>query len=139
MFDSLKLIIERRLGKVIALDDLSLSDEYFVRVSAKHLQAALFFLKNDPDTRLTLLDQIVVIPGNILPWSKIEIATPTWQIMYQLRSLKLPYRVSLVVDVPPITEALPSIYPLFLGARWQEIDIKNTHGIDFESNERDLS
>lgn len=138
MFGSIKNLIEKRLGKLIVLDDLSLTGAYFIKVAPEHLQAAVFFLKNDPDTRLTLLDQIIIIPAGLIGWAKTQDNIAIWEIMYQLKSLKLPYRVSLIVDAPPPHEALPSIFPLFLGARWQEMDIKDAYGIEFESNERDI-
>jgi Ni,Fe-hydrogenase III component G len=49
--------------------------------------------------------------------------------------LKLPYEVSLVLDVPGGAKALPSIASLFLGASWQENDINQDYGIEFENVE----
>src|SRR5437016_3815988 len=97
MFDSLKHLIEGRLGKLIVLDDFVFAFDYFLKIEAEHLLTAAFFLKNDPDVRLTLLDQIIVIPKGSVPWTK---EAKELEIVYQLKSLKLPYQVSLVVDVP---------------------------------------
>lgn len=138
MFDSLKYIIEKRLGSLIVLDDIASQLGYFLKIAPEHLQTAAFFLKNDPDTRLTLLDQIIVIPGGVLHWPKNPPLYPKEEILYQLRSLKLPYRISLAVEAPLGHEALPSISPLFLGARWLESDINQNYGIEFDNNERDF-
>lgn len=139
MFDSLKYIIEKRLGTLIVLDDIATEQGYFLKIAPKHLQTAAFFLKNDPDTRLTLLDQIVVIPAGVLSWPKNPTLNLRFEILYQLKSLKLPYSISLVVEAPLSHEALPSISPLFLGARWPEFDINKSHGIEFDNNDRDFN
>jgi NADH:ubiquinone oxidoreductase subunit C len=138
MFDSLKYIIERRLGTLIVLDDLAMNNGYFLKIAPKHLPAAAFFLKNDPDTRLTLLDQIVIIPAGTIAWPKNPSVTVAYEILYQLKSLKLPYSISLVVEAPPPYEALPSISLLFLGAKWPEADIRKNYNIEFENFEREV-
>jgi NADH:ubiquinone oxidoreductase subunit C len=138
VFTSLKKLIDSRLGRLIVIDDLMISNGYFVKVAPAHLQAAAFFLKNDPDTRLILLDQIVAIKAGILPWPTAGItAHDSWEILYQLRSLKLPYRVTLAVS-PPKDSLVPSIGALFLGARWLEADISLNQGVEFEDNARDM-
>src|SRR5262245_44206757 len=134
MFDTIKNIIDKRLGQLIVLDELSVKSGYFIKVAPQHLQAAAFFLKNDPDTRLTLLDQVVTIPVGALPWHK-SAGFFQFEVLYQFKSLKLPYRVSLVVGVSSAAITIPSISSLFFGAQWQEMDIKNSHGIDFENND----
>lgn len=138
MFTSLKKLIDTRLGRLVALDDLAISNGYFVRVAPEHLQAAAFFLKNDPDTRLILLDQIVAISAGILPWPKsAKVLHSDIEILYQLRSLKLPYRVTLCIS--PLDHALvPSLGALFMGAHWLEADISSAYNIEFEDNRREL-
>ena len=136
MFTSLKKLIDSRLGRLIVLDDLATSTGFFIKVAPLHVQAAAFFLKNDPDTRLIVLDQIIVIKTGILPWpqNSTESRSTGLEILYQLKSLKLPYRVTLALE-PPEGQLVPSIAALFLGARWLESDISTNYGIEFEESD----
>ncbi len=63
MFTSLKSFIELRLGSGVVTDELSNDFGYFIFINQKHLYHVLFFLKNDPDLKLTLLDQIIGLPN----------------------------------------------------------------------------
>ncbi len=131
MFKSLKSLLDQRLGSLIVQDDISLPQGYFIKVDQSHLNAATYFLKHDPDTRLTLLDQIIVIPTKILEWPNKEInSDATHEIIYQLRSLKLPYRVNIVIEVSKGDKLLPSISSLFAGALWLENDIAAKFNFD---------
>jgi NADH:ubiquinone oxidoreductase subunit C len=136
MFASLKKLIDSRLGRLIVLDDFAIPAGYFIKVAPAHLQMAAFFLKNDPDTRLIVLDQIIITKSGALPWPQTS-HEGAWEILYQLKSLKLPYRVTLVLE-PPEGVLVPSIAGLFLGARWLEADISHNFGIEFEESSRDL-
>lgn len=138
MLDSLKQLIENRLGLNIVLDDILISDIYYIKISPLHLRAALYFLKHDPDTRLNLLDQIIILPTHSIIWPRGLKSKASHEIFYQFKSLKLPYKVSLVLEVEPPLELLPSITPIFLGARWLEEDISHNYKIEFEASERDL-
>ena len=102
------------------------------------MQAAAFFLKNDPDTRLIMLDQIIVIKAGILPWPKplVDANLAPMEILYQLKSLKLPYRVTLALQ-PALGTLVPSVAPLFAGALWLEADIGHKYGIEFEDSGRE--
>jgi NADH:ubiquinone oxidoreductase subunit C len=132
MFTSLKKLIDSRLGRLIVLDDIETPNSFFIKVAPLHVQAAAFFLKNDPDTRLILLDQIIVIKAGILAWSPtIKESIGPWEILYQLKSLKLPYRVTLALRPTP-GSLVPSLGALFAGASWLEADISENFGIEFE-------
>lgn len=135
MFKSLKTLLDQRLGSLIVQDDIALAEGYFIKVDPSHLNAATYFLKHDPDTRLTLLDQIIVIPTKILPWPNQDASTDkTHEIIYQLKSLKLPYRVNIVIEVSEGAELLPSISSLFVGAKWLEEDISHNFNFDIAEN-----
>jgi len=138
MFTSLKKLIDSRLGHLIVLDDLATPHGFFIKVAPLHVQAAAFFLKNDPDTRLIMLDQIIVIKAGVLPWPQaaIDSALAPWEILYQLKSLKLPYRVTLALQ-PTRGSLVPSIAALFAGASWLETDIAHQFAIEFEDSARE--
>lgn len=137
MFESLKSLIDSRLGKEIVVDDFVFEDDFFIKIPASQLYSVAFFLKNDPDVRLTLMDKIIALPATALPWknpggggAKVQV-----QILYQLRSLKLPYRVTLVIDLRPEISMM-SITGLYAGARFLEADLAALYGCSFEENER---
>ena len=138
MFTSLKKLIDSRLGRLIVLDDLATPNAFFIKISPLHVQAAAFFLKNDPDTRLIMLDQIIVIKAGILPWPQalLDSQLAPWEILYQLKSLKLPYQVTLALQPAP-GSLVPSIAALFAGAPWLEADISHKFGIEFEDGGRE--
>lgn len=137
MFKSLKSFIDSRLGRSFVLDDFANDYGYFLKIHHNHLYSVAFFLKNDPDTRLTLLDQIIAFPSQYLAFSD-QPADLCFrlQILYQFKSLKLPYRVTLAIDIDK-SDSIPSIAPLFLGARWQETDIETMYGLSIEESDRD--
>lgn len=122
MFTSLKTFIDLRLGEGLIFDELIDESNFYLKTNYQHFDRLIGFLKADPDLRLNFLDHIFVLPGE----SPIFIApppAPVLSIVYQLKSLKLPYQASLVVDVLPGQEIIPSIAKHFLGARWLEEDI----------------
>jgi NADH:ubiquinone oxidoreductase subunit C len=122
MFESLRGLIDSRLGIDIVRDDFVNNEGFFIKIFPSNLYSVAFFLKNDPDVRLTLFDQIIALPTGVLCWPSDAEENNRYEILYQLRSLKLPYRVSLVIDLPK-DNFLPSIAPLYAGARWQEADL----------------
>lgn len=135
MFKSLKSLLDQRLGSLIVQDDLAFDEGYYIKVDPAHLNAASYFLKHDPDTRLTLLDYIMVIKINILPWKLGTINTEsTHEIIYQLKSLKLPYRVNIAIETSQHAGLIPSIHSLYAGARWLENDIMKNYNFDIDEN-----
>ena len=138
MFTSLKKLIDSRLGRLIVLDDLATPNGFFIKVSVLHVQAAAFFLKNDPDTRLIMLDQIIALKAGTLPWPQAlnNDRLAPWEILYQLKSLKLPYQVTMTLQ-PPLGSLVPSIAALFAGAPWLEEDISHKFGIEFNDAGRE--
>lgn len=140
MFKSIKSLIDSRLGRELVIADLSSDFTYFIKLNRGDLYVVLSFLKNDPDVKLTLLDQIICLSGQFMLWDlPSQSQNPIWQILYQFKSLKLPYRVTLAVDVNNKTDNLSSIAPLFAGARWLEADLRAHYGITIDESERDLS
>jgi NADH:ubiquinone oxidoreductase subunit C len=135
MFRNLKKLIDSRLGRLIVIDDLITPKGFFIKVAPRHLLAAAFFLKNDPDTRLIVLDNIIVIKSGVLAWPQASLTPGPFEILYQLKSIKLPYKLNLVLE-PPMGALIPSLTPLFLAARWLEADISAHFTIEFEDSER---
>lgn len=133
MFKSIKRLIDTRLGRGIVIEDQSNEYGYFVKIHEHNLYTVVFFLKNDPDVKLALLDQIICFPRHFSIWeqgqNKNELG---FEILYQLQSLKLPYRVSISIEINGDHKSLQSLTPLFFGARWQEEDISKRHGINIE-------
>jgi NADH:ubiquinone oxidoreductase subunit C len=136
MFESLRDLIDSRLGHNIVLDDFVNDDGFFIKISPQQIYFVAFFLKNDPDVRLTLFDQIVALPLGLLPWTSSSMGKQNMvELLYQLKSLKLPYRVTLVIDVASDTP-LMSIAPLYAAARWYEADLYATYGFSFEESDK---
>ena len=140
MFESLRGLMDSRLGQNIVLDDFMNDDGFFIKIPPAQLYSVAFFLKNDPDVRLTLFDQIIPLPMNVLPWKTSTIVNGQpkkhqLEFLYQLKSLKLPYRVTLVIEVGDDTP-LMSIVPLYAGARWYEVDLYAAFGLSFEESDK---
>jgi NADH:ubiquinone oxidoreductase subunit C len=135
MFKSIKNFIDLRLEKNIVIDDFANDYGYFIKIESRHLYQTMFFLKNDPDVRLSLLDQIIALPVKVLAWKNQVPIEKNLELLYQFQSLKLPYRISVAVQVNVNNDAIPSISHLFRGASWQEQDIKEIFGLTFEERE----
>ncbi|HXW53845.1 MAG TPA: NADH-quinone oxidoreductase subunit C [Myxococcota bacterium] len=138
MFTSLKSLIDQRLGSGVITHELSTDFGYFIFIHQKHLYHVLFFLKNDPDLKLTLLDQIIGLPEKhpISDMTKDNIDT-YFTILYQLKSLNLPYRVTVVIQFDRAQDTLPGISDIFAGARWQEEDLAKSFEITFLESYRE--
>lgn len=133
MFKSLRQLIDTRLQRPIVLEDFYGELGHFLRIHPDDLLTVTFFLKNDPDTRLLLLDYLFVLENNIIHWptrKPEESLGKNLQIFYQLSSIKLPYQINIGADVPN-SKILPSLSPIFLGAAWLESDLAKKHGITF--------
>jgi NADH:ubiquinone oxidoreductase subunit C len=125
------------LGQGIVQEDVVDENGYYILIDPNHLYSVLFFLKNDPDLNLTLFDQIIAVPSQALPWLNHHPETKSIKILYQLKSIKLPYRVTVIIEISMMEQIIPTITPLFSGARWQEEDIAQTHHILIEKSMRD--
>lgn len=135
MFKSLKQLIEQRLGGLIVRDDLSLDDGYFIKIEPAHLNPTLYFLKHDPDTRLGILDHIISINAGLLPWKNPPYnPKASWEIIYQLKSIYLPYRINIAIEVEKDGIIIPTISPLYSAACWIEDDLSQELNIEFEEN-----
>lgn len=132
MFKSLKKLIESRMGKNIVRADFTNSYGYFIKISPARLYDVAHFLKHDPDVKLSLFDQILLIPSEYLPLNGEESQI---EILYQLRSLKLPYRVTLVLAITNEL-SIPSLKSLYAGALKQEQEISALFGLSIEEHER---
>lgn len=141
MFESLKDFINSRLGPDIIIFDLFNSNSYFIHVDIKNLYAVLFFLKNDPDLKLSLFDQLFALPHetSFMDEPIHDTSAPyEMKIYYQLKSLNLPYRVTVVLSVNEGNITIPSIAAIFSGARWQEQDLENKYNITISESARYL-
>lgn len=133
MFKSLKRLIESRMDKNIVMADFTNSYGYFIKIKPENLYDVAYFLKHDPDVRLTLFDQMLLIPPQYLPWQNIDKAQI--EILYQLRSLKLPYRVTLAVSISNEQISIQSIKDLYAGAERQEQELVSLYGLSLEEHE----
>lgn len=132
MFKSLKRLIDSRLGRNIVLDDFANEYGYFIKVDHSYLYSVITFLRNDPDVRLTLLDQIISLPAEFSTFEEKEPDEKRLHLLYQLKSMKLPYRVTLAIEIDKTTDAIQSISSLFSGASWLEADLKAKHNVTIE-------
>lgn len=132
MFSSIKNLIHLRLDKNLAIDEFVDGFHYTIKVKQSALGILITFFKTDPDLQLNVLDQIVALPKECNIFSSSEEESPILSIMYQFKSLKLPYRVSLWIDIHKHDDAIKSIGRHFLGARWYEDDIAKKYDLVFE-------
>lgn len=133
MFKSLRQLIDTRLQRSIVLEDFYGELGHFLRIHPEDLLTVAFFLKNDPDTRLLLLDYLFVLENSIIPWPSQkpnERSADGLQIFYQLSSIKLPYQINIGADVPK-SKTLLSLSPIFIGAAWLEKDLAQKYGLSF--------
>lgn len=132
MLKSLRQLIDIRLQRFVVLEDFYSELGHFLRIAPDNLLTLAFFLKNDPDTRLLLLDYIFVLESSVITWpsKKREEHEKSLQIFYQLSSLKLPYQINIGVDMPN-SMTVPSLSPIFAGAAWIESDLAHQYGITF--------
>lgn len=133
MFTSLKQFIELRLGYGLTTDELIHENGYFLKTTYQYLDPLISFLKSDPDLRLNALDTIFVAPQ---PWGLFTQGNDESHIsiVYQFKSLKLPYRVSLVLQINHATETIISISRHFAGASWLEADISKKYNLVIDDN-----
>lgn len=131
MFTSLKNFIDLRLGSGLILDELIDDNNFYLKTNYQHFDRLIGFLKADPDLRLNFLDHIFVVPGES-PIFFHQTSPSTLSIVYQLKSLKLPYQASLVIEVLPGQDSIPSIAKHFLGARWLEEDISQEYMLSIQ-------
>lgn len=134
MFKSLRDLINTRLGSHIVIDDFNEDLRYFIKIKPENLYSLMFFLKHDPDLKLNVLDDIFSLPCGTLIWPILKTDFDL-ELIYDLKSLKLPYRVSIAVPMR-YRDALPSIASLFMGARFLEADLKQAYSFTFEERGR---
>lgn len=135
MFTSIKSFINSRLGKGVVIEDITNDFGYFITIDQNYLYSVLFFLKNDPDLRLNILDQIIAIPSSsFLPKKDIEPRESDLKILYQLKSLKLPYRVTVILEITSSSKTIATISHLYAGAHWLEKDIQENFLVPFEES-----
>lgn len=129
MFEGLKNIIEIRLGLEIVKDHFEHSKGTFIKIDPKDLFLVVNFLKDDPDTKLNQLEQILLVPKNSIPWSKY-IDEKSDELLYQISSTKLPYRIFLCIDT--LHKNIPSIKSLHKCASFWQKDLSFRHNFSFE-------
>ena len=118
------------MGKNVVLNDYTNNFGYYIKISPSSLYDVCYFLKHDPDVKLTLFDQIILIPAQYL-WNPDG---KDLEILYQLRSLKLPYRVNISIAIADEI-SIPSIKGLYAGAAFLEQEIANYYGLSLEEHE----
>jgi NADH:ubiquinone oxidoreductase subunit C len=128
MFTSLKEFIELRLGYGLINNEIIHEGSFFIKTSNQFIDPLVEFLKNDPDVNLNALDTIFGIPKQCLPFTDMEPHTEI-SIVYQLRSLKLPYKVNVVIDINEGFDSIVSISGHFAGAVWLEADISQKYSL----------
>lgn len=135
MFTSIKNIIDSRLNKGIVLDDFDNEHGHFIKINHRFLYKIVSFIKSDPDIKANLLDQIFYLTSEFKIWQDTYNDDNCFELVYQFKSIKLPYKVSIVIDIDPKSNIVFSISSLFIGASWIENDLKDQLGIKFETKE----
>jgi NADH-quinone oxidoreductase subunit C len=116
-------LIERRLGRHVLLHAAPTPDEDRVVVARHHLMTVLAFLQRDPDTDLDLLVDLCCVDHGL------GMGRPRFEVIFRLRSSRLPYRLLLTVPVPNDDASIPSATALYPVANWYEREMYDLFGI----------
>ncbi len=125
-------LLEGRFGRKI-LEAQTFRDDITVTIGPDHLQAVLVFLRDHKELRynhlssLTGIDYLrTEIPGS---WGAVRFG-----VVYNLFSIDNGANFAVRVVVGGEEPVIPSVYELWHGADWQEREIYDLFGIDFDGH-----
>lgn len=107
-------------------DVLVARDEVTIVVDRDDVRAAFAMLRDDPDLSFDFLSCVTAAD-----WPDRE---PRFWVVYELRSMTANHRVRLKVGVPEADPRLPSVTALFPTANWQEREVFDFYGIEFDGH-----
>ncbi len=117
--DDLKMILERRLGVTVGIDQGRLI------VEAKELPRVCQFLHDAPEYRLDYVANLTAI----------DYPPETIETVYHLYSMAHKHGpVAITVRLPRANPVVPSLVPLYRGAEFQEREVYDLYGVKFEGH-----
>jgi NADH:ubiquinone oxidoreductase subunit C len=131
MFKGIKNLIDSRLKQNIILDELNNNYGTFIKIDPSDLYLVLFFLKRDPDTKLSILEQIIDIEPGFFSWPNLGI-TKNLELLYQFKSLKMPYKISVSVEIDNNNPFILCIKQIYKAASFFQEDLSKKYNLEFE-------
>lgn len=131
MFQEIKDLIDYRLKKDLVLQEFSKNFTTFLQIKPDNLYSVVSFLKKDPDIKISILEQIIALPNNSFCWP-ITGYQDKFGLMYQFKSLKMPYQISLIIYLENDSMFINCIKNLYKAAEFIQKDLHEKHGIEFE-------
>ncbi|MCP4503535.1 MAG: NADH-quinone oxidoreductase subunit C, partial [Deltaproteobacteria bacterium] len=122
-------LIQRRMGPGYIRDPQQLALGESAEVQVEFLLDVLQFLKRDPDADLELLVDLSCVDR-----LRNTPEHPRYAIFYVLRSVRLPYQLSLHVFLDDDTPEIPSVSGLYPAADWLERELYDLFGIYVDSH-----
>jgi NADH-quinone oxidoreductase subunit C len=103
-------------------------DDLTIVLSSAAIREACRFLRDDPELRYEFLSDLTCVDRLRLPE-----ATPRFEVVYHLTSLRNSSRLRLKVRVPD-GEAVDSVTGVWEGANWLEREVYDLMGIPFRDH-----
>ncbi len=109
------------------IDAVNFRDEMTVRVERDSLREVAEYLRDAPDLRYTLLNDVTVV-------DMLQLRDdPRFDVVVQLYSIRYRVRLRLKVGVND-GQTVPSLVPVFAAANWLEREAYDMFGIIFEGH-----
>ena len=131
MFQGIKNLIDSRLKQNIILDELTNDYGTFIKIDPTDLYLVVLFLKRDPDTRLSILEQIIDIEPGFFYWPNLGV-TENLELLYQFKSLKMPYKISVSIEIDKKNPFVLCIKQIYKAASFFQEDLNKKYNLEFE-------
>ncbi len=131
MFKGIKNLIDTRLKQNIILDEITNNYGSFIKIDPSDLYLIVLFLKRDPDTRLSILEQIIDLEPGFFCWPNLGI-TESLELIYQFKSLKMPYKISVSIEINNQNPFVPCIKQIYKAASFFQDDLSKKYNLEFE-------
>lgn len=131
MFQEIKELIHYRLKKNLILEEITNNYGIFLKIECHNLYKVISFLKKDPDIKISILEQIIALPNNSFYWPQSGYQDK-FSLVYQFKSLKMPYKISLIVYLETDMLFISCIKNLYKCADFFQKDLYEKYGVEFE-------
>jgi len=117
--DDLKMIVEKRLGVTVGVDQGRLI------VEAKDLPRVCQWLRDESDYRLDYVANLTAV----------DYPPDTIEMIYHFYSMAKKHGpAAITVRLPRANPTVPSLVPLYRGAEFQEREVYDLYGVKFEGH-----
>ena len=117
--------LRARFAEAVGRHEVAAGDEHIVYVDGAHIEGILRWLRDDPEQRYDLLQDITAIDyGNGV----------SLQVVYQLWSIPLKHNIRLKVELPLQGLELASAYYIWRAADWLEREVYDMFGVVFHGH-----